>query len=224
MDAMTGMIFTVPYNWAPNGWLNCQGQVLSINQYQALYSLIGNSFGGSMNQGSFALPDLRGRTQIGIGQFPGSPTNYGIGTTVGSETTTLGLNNLPPHNHGATFSPVTGSQAVTIPAQTGTLKVQVNASTGTPSTGTPSSSVVLANTGLSPKFYGGATAMTALADAAATVSGNASTAAQNVNISTVTGGTVAIAVTGSGQAFTNLQPSMALNFIITMTGIYPSRP
>ncbi len=222
MDAMTGMIFTIPFNWAPNGWLNCQGQMIAVNQYAALYSLIGNTFGG--NQTAFALPDLRGRAQIGMGQATGSPTNYSIGMTTGSETTTLSLPNLPPHNHGATFTPVTSSQPVTIPAQTGNLTVQVNASTGTPSTGTASSSVVLASPGTTPRLYGPANAMTALAGASATVSGNASTAAQDVTISTVTGGTVSVGVTGAGQAFTNLQPSMALNFIITMTGIYPSRP
>lgn len=65
-----GLIQSFSFNFAPSGWLLCAGQILSINQYQALYSLIGTSFGGNGTT-NFQLPDLRGCVQL---RTPGAPT------------------------------------------------------------------------------------------------------------------------------------------------------
>lgn len=60
MDYLLGEITLFPYNFAPMGWMSCEGQILNIAQNQALYSLIGNTYGGSSAQGTFALPNLKG--------------------------------------------------------------------------------------------------------------------------------------------------------------------
>ena len=60
MDYFIGGIALFAFNFAPMGWMSCEGQILTIVQYQALYSLIGNMYGGNQAQGTFALPNLRG--------------------------------------------------------------------------------------------------------------------------------------------------------------------
>ncbi|MFK2823127.1 phage tail protein [Arcobacter sp. YIC-80] len=92
-----GEIRTVGFNFAPRGWALCEGQLLSINQYQALFSLLGTTYGGD-GRTTFALPDLRGRTSIGVGKGAGLSQRR-WGERSGSEMTILNLSNLPSHNH-----------------------------------------------------------------------------------------------------------------------------
>lgn len=94
-----GMLILVPYNFAPQGWAFCQGQIMAISQNTALFSLLGTTFGGN-GQTTFALPDLRGRVPLGPGQGPGL-SNYDLGEVAGSETKTLLITNLPAHAHTA---------------------------------------------------------------------------------------------------------------------------
>ena len=84
-------------NFAPTGWALCNGQLLQISQYTALFSLLGTTYGGD-GVTTFALPDLRGRVPISSGQGPGLQ-NYNLGQTGGAESVTLGVNQLPSHNH-----------------------------------------------------------------------------------------------------------------------------
>jgi microcystin-dependent protein len=84
-------------NFAPRGWMLCNGQTLAISSYTALFSLIGTTYGGNGVQ-TFQLPDLQGRLPVGQGQGPGL-ANYVIGESSGSEQVTLLVSNLPPHNH-----------------------------------------------------------------------------------------------------------------------------
>ena len=84
-------------NFAPRGWAFCNGQILSIAQNTALFSLLGTTYGGN-GQTTFALPDLRGRVPIQPGQGPGLPL-YDLGEAGGAPTTTLVANNLPAHSH-----------------------------------------------------------------------------------------------------------------------------
>ena len=105
-----GEIKAVPFNFAPRGWEFCEGQLLPINQNQALFGLIGTTYGGN-GQTNFALPDLRGRTIMGAGQGPGLP-NYTVGQQAGNEPQTLTRANLPPHTHslpGGGTTQVTGN-------------------------------------------------------------------------------------------------------------------
>ena len=97
MQPFLGQITLFPYNFAPNGWALCEGQLLPISQYTALFSLLGTQFGGD-GRTNFALPDLRGRAAIGQGQGPGlSP--YAIGETQGAEQVTLTTATVPAHSH-----------------------------------------------------------------------------------------------------------------------------
>src|SRR6476660_7370238 len=84
-------------NFAPRGYAFCQGQILSIAQNTALFSLLGTTFGGN-GQTTFALPDLRGRVPMGQGQGPGL-TDRVLGELSGQETVTLISNEIPAHNH-----------------------------------------------------------------------------------------------------------------------------
>ena len=85
------------FNFAPQGWALCNGQLLPINQNQALFSLLGTTYGGN-GQTTFALPDLRGRFPNSVGQGPGL-SDYVLGQVAGVESTTLLSVNLPAHNH-----------------------------------------------------------------------------------------------------------------------------
>ncbi len=109
MECFIGQLLLVPYNFAPVGWLPCEGQLLPISQYDVLFSLLGTTYGGD-GQTNFALPDLRGRTPIGTGASPQFGTSYSIGQSGGCETVALNLNSMPAHSHGFRTAAVTGSQ------------------------------------------------------------------------------------------------------------------
>lgn len=97
-----GEIRTVGFQFAPVGWLQCQGQLVSIAEYEVLYTLIGTTYGGD-GQSTFALPDMRSRVNVGAGNGPGlSP--YTPGQRAGSETVTLTTQQIPAHSHAFTAS------------------------------------------------------------------------------------------------------------------------
>jgi microcystin-dependent protein len=89
----------VGFNFAPRGWAFCDGQILPINQNQSLYSLLGTTYGGD-GRTSFALPDIRGRVPIHVGQSDGGQ-NHTLGQKSGEETHTLAANEMPQHSHVA---------------------------------------------------------------------------------------------------------------------------
>ncbi|WP_246169016.1 phage tail protein [Rudanella paleaurantiibacter] len=88
----------VAFNYAPQGWAQCNGQILPINQNQALFSLLGTTYGGD-GRVNFALPDLRGRLPMHWGD------NFILGQVTGATTATLNISNLPAHTHDLTFRP-----------------------------------------------------------------------------------------------------------------------
>lgn len=104
-----GQISMFAGNFAPRGYLFCQGQLLAIAQNTALFSLLGTTYGGN-GQTTFALPDLRSRLPVHTGQLPGGES-YVAGQTGGTETVTLQLANLPPHNHGPLGASTTPTSA-----------------------------------------------------------------------------------------------------------------
>lgn len=121
-----GQIIPVAFNFAPLGWAQCNGQILSIAQNTALFSLLGTTYGGN-GQTTFALPDLRGRMIVGLGQGAGT-LNITQGEQAGTESTTLTVANLPSHAH------------------------PINANTGVGTTSDPSNNF-LADTGVLDKEY-----------------------------------------------------------------------
>lgn len=104
-EPFVGEIRYVAFNFAPQGWALCNGQILPINQYQALFSLLGTYFGGDGVQ-TFALPDMRGRVPVASGQGVGL-TNRNIGDQGGKESVALTIPQLPAHRH-----PIHASSAV----------------------------------------------------------------------------------------------------------------
>lgn len=97
-DAFLGEIKMFAGGFAPRGWAFCDGQLLSIAQNSALYSILGTTYGGN-GQTNFALPDLRGRVAINEGQGTGLQGSYSLGQAGGMEATTILPSNLPQHAH-----------------------------------------------------------------------------------------------------------------------------
>ena len=181
MDPFISQIIAVGCNFAPRGWMACEGQLLPIASYTALFSLVGTMYGGD-GRTTFALPDLRGRVPIGKGQGPGL-SNHNQGDIGGTEQNVLTTAQMPAHTHALN------------------LTAAVNVSTTNPSTD-EAANAFLANT--SSNFYA--------------TSGSAGS-----NLGGVTAaGTAANA--GNNAAVTNMQPYLALIWVIAVEGTYPSRP
>ena len=156
-------------NFAPRGYALCNGQLLPISQNTALFSIMGTTYGGN-GQTVFGLPNLQGSGPLHAGEGPGlSP--YALGQQGGEAAHTLNVAEMPSHAH--------------------TLHA-----TSTATTGTPSSSTVLAATA-SAKIYGAA--------------GNPVTMASPLGAN------------AGGQAHENRQPFLGLNFIVSLQGIFPAR-
>ena len=138
-EPFIGEIRMFGFNFAPVGWATCDGQLMSISQNTALFSLLGTQYGGD-GRTTFGLPDLRGRAPKHQGQGLGLPP-YTIGQSGGSETVTILTSQLPPHNHPAypcsTDDPTTGNPKNSFPAAVGTAIYSntSNANMGTGVTG-----------------------------------------------------------------------------------------
>ena len=104
-DAYIAEIRIFGFNFAPKGWATCSGQIVSIQQNTALFSLLGTTYGGN-GVTTFALPDLRGRAPIHWGQGPGLPA-VNLGEFAGEENHTLIITEMPMHNH--TFAATTAA-------------------------------------------------------------------------------------------------------------------
>ncbi len=96
-DPFVGMLLAVGFNFAPPGWLLCNGSLYAISQYNVLFTLLGTTFGGD-GINNFGVPDLRGRTPIHFGTDP-SGNQYPMGQLGGAEQVTLNANQMPTHNH-----------------------------------------------------------------------------------------------------------------------------
>ncbi len=210
-EPFIGEISYVAFNYAPSGWSQCDGQVLPISQYQALFSLIGTTYGGN-GTSNFALPDMRGRVPVHQGQHPGG-SMFTLGQTGGVENTVLTINNLPVHNHTATATSTSTSVVAPGASATSTLKAansdadQKNASGNS-----------LANAKGSSSAY---------SSTAPNVSMNAAsieTTLSGLGITTTTNTNVSIGPTGNSQPFSIMPPYTVVNCIIALQGVYPSRP
>lgn len=153
-------------NFAPRGWAFCNGQLLPIAQNTALFALIGTIYGGD-GRTTTGLPNLQGRAPMHPGNGPGL-TQRRLGEKSGAETVTLGLQNVPSHNHPLQAAP--------------------NATSSSPG------GTVVPGTAQMYSTSGGTVAMAA-----------------------------AIGQTGGNQSHANMQPFLAINFIIALVGVFPSR-
>lgn len=172
MDAYLGQIRIFAGTYAPQGWAICDGSTLPIVGNEALYGLIGTTYGGDA-QSNFKLPDLRGRLPIHVGQGDKMITNYAQGQTVGVETVTITDSTMPAHTH------------------------RVNATTVGANQTSPTNNLL----GTTAKgFYELATAP---------------------GFTTVALNSVAVQPTGGGMFHDNNMPTIALNYIICLSGLYP---
>lgn len=189
-----GQISIVAFNYAPDGWYECNGDQTSISQNPALYSLLDSTFGGD-NKTYFCLPDFRGRIPIGVGTGAGLyPIRWG--DSLGTNYEILAVEQIPAHTHTADIS----SATVSIPATT------ANGTQTAPATGFNLSTAVGSTSKAEPSYI--------YSDGEANVSlGNG----------TVTGGNVSISDTGNSGKFKIMQPSLGLYFAIAGEGVYPPR-
>lgn len=179
-DPYLGEIRMFGGNFAPANWALCNGQLLSISQYSALFSLIGTTYGGN-GTSNFALPNLQGRIPVGQGQGPGL-SNYTIGQMAGSEAVTLTSETMPAHTH------------ILCATLTNVSSPSINASVvpGKPTDGN------------NPHFY----TIPASGKPAPVIKAFPPSACTNA---------------GGGQPHDNMMPSLCVNFIISLSGIFPSR-
>lgn len=108
MDPFIGQIILFAGNFAPRGWALCDGSLLPISQHQALFSILGTSYGGD-GRTTFAIPDLRGRVSMHPGAGPGL-TPRSLGEKGGAESVTLTREQMPSHTHEVRCSDELGNQ------------------------------------------------------------------------------------------------------------------
>lgn len=113
MNGFIGEMKCFGGNFAPRDWAFCEGQLLSIAQYTALFSILGTTYGGD-GRTTFSLPDLRGRSAIGPGTGAGLST-YRLGQKGGQEVHTLTVNEIPAHSHGMPNNATNGAVNQTSP-------------------------------------------------------------------------------------------------------------
>jgi microcystin-dependent protein len=162
-EPFLGELKLQPWTYAPRGWALCNGQLLPINQNQPLFSLLGTTYGGN-GQTNFALPDLRGRVPIHIGD------GFSQGQSFGEPAHTVTISEMPAHNHLV----MANNQTATDPTPAGESLASSN------------------------NMYAAFGALT-----------------------TINPGT--IANVGGSQAHENRSPYLALNWMIALQGIFPSR-
>jgi len=172
MEPFVGQIIMFGGNFAPRGWALCNGQLLPVSGNDALFSILGTTYGGN-GRTTFGLPDLRGRVPMHAGHGPGL-TNRQLGETGGAEQVTLDADQIPSHNHLMTVTDRAGTAG-----QPSDLYLATN-DKGGQDYGTPQDGED-----------------------------------QHLN-------EAAIRNTGGSQPHNNVQPFQTVNYIIALTGLYPS--
>jgi len=230
MDPFVAEIRIFCGNFAPVGWFLCQGQTLPISSYQALFAIIGTTYGGNGTT-NFQLPNLQGRMALGVGISPSGQT-YNLGQTGGTEQISLTIANLPSHTHVAT-SP-THTHTVTVPPHTHPFNVPCDAtaygSSPVPTVSSPvgaflsNTSSIDANIGSGgtpvPTPSGLYTTATVTGAMGAGVTGQASGTS---GASGATAAVIAVQATGSNIPFAPTPLYLGITYIIAYNGIFPSR-
>jgi len=170
-EPFLGQLILVAFNFAPRGFAMCNGQILSISQNTALFALIGTFYGGD-GMTTFALPNLQGRVPIHQGALAGGSV-YDLAETLGVESVTLTVGQMPAHSHSVNASASKGNKASPIGSYPASDAAGVTAEYN----GTPTG---VMNAGM-------------------------------------------IATVGGSQPHENRQPSLVMNWVIALQGIFPSR-
>lgn len=113
----------VSFTFAPRGWASCNGQILPINQNQALFSILGTTYGGN-GQTTFSLPDLRGRTPMHVDDY-----SITLGSRGGEENQTLLVSEMPPHQHQLKIVNADGTNTPTVTPSISKSKIEQRFST-----------------------------------------------------------------------------------------------
>lgn len=217
MDPILGSIILFAGNFAPKGWYTCEGQILAINQYTALFSLLGTTYGGD-GVTTFKLPDLRGAfptqcTNIGGGHAGGT---YSLGQIGGAQATTITSANMPPHTHQIIKGAGTNL--------TGAVSVSTTVGANASVTGTTASPVAGSVLGQNSDQGGSGGAPAIYNTQPTTVNlGGVSSAVTNSLSFDPTG--LTLTPWGAGpQPISTVPNFVAMQYIIAWQGIYPSRP
>lgn len=149
MDPFLGEIRMVGFNYAPQGWAFCNGQLLQISTNSALYALLGTQFGGDGVR-TFALPDLRSRVPVHQGQGNGLQP-YPMGQPGGVEGVTLQISQMPAHSHGVTVDATLGSTSAPSGANLAQTESGGDAPFNSFTTGNPTNSVQLSSGTIAPQ-------------------------------------------------------------------------
>ena len=194
MDQTIGEIRMFAGSFAPLGWMLCQGQLLSISGNEALYSIIGTTYGGD-GSSTFALPNLASRVPVGMEQGPGLG-NITLGQQVGAERVTLMATQLPAHTH------VVDKNSLQV---TNGIASNMLSTAHEPTKG--KSLGVATNKGISTLGYNQEVPNMTLHE----------TSLRNEDFTKTT------LPVGDNQPHNNMQPYLGINFIIAIEGIYPSQ-
>lgn len=201
------------------------GRVLQVSQYAALYSLIGTTY-GYINQSTFKIPDMRGRTVIGAGQGGGLP-NYAIGESGGNVSFTLTAAQLPAHSHPVSLpvdiSKMTATTSLSGLSASITGSLTLKGSTGGTLSHDPTGNSLATTSGPVSIYSNAAPAINM--NASSIDSSGLSVGNVTGNASTVLGGTATVTgatgLAGQGQAVIFRSPYIAMKYYIAVTGMYP---
>ncbi|WP_413490270.1 phage tail protein [Shewanella baltica] len=192
-DPFIGQISMFAGNFAPRGWAFCNGQLLTVSQHTALFSILGTIYGGD-GVTTFALPNLQSRSPVGTGTAAGL-SSIALGEDNGVESVTLTTSQMPAHVHLIT---TTGSVSLTV------------AGTGSNASTTPSAT----NNILGASAAGGSPAAAIWSDE---LNDPVSLANPIINANFITQSS------GQNQSFSIRNPYLGMNFIIALEGLYPMR-
>lgn len=194
MEVFMGTIQPFAFQFAPRDWAWCNGQLLAIAQYNALFALLGTAYGGN-GQSTFGLPNLQGRLPMAQGSGAGL-TPRTLGEMSGTESVTATIANMPNHTHAMTGLTASTALQLAVPASNpATVPTATNAYLGASGGGPGSANIYSDAQGATPVPLKGVTT---------TVTGDISPA----------GGSTPMGV---------LNPYLVLNFSIALNGIFPSR-
>ncbi|WP_440785019.1 phage tail protein [Pseudomonas syringae] len=195
MDVFMGSIMMFGFDFAPYGWVQCNGQTMSVNQYQALYSLMGVTYGGN-GSSTFMVPNLQGRVPVNQGSGV-NLTPRVMGASSGVEKVTVAIANMPAHVHALSTLTATTTINLANPAVAGATIAPTtdNAFIGASTTGPMSANIFSPNAGTTPVVQKGVT--------------------------TAVGGTMQ--PVGGSLPLDSMNPFLVVNFSIALQGIFPTR-